>query len=371
MRMRRFVSCTTLVACGFIVAGPGGAGAADPNIAYDEIVKFVVGGTPPPVGAFDTDYAAIAAPKVAATAKPVAAAPKRRGLFGGIVGALAGGGDPASAIAGNAAGNAASDAGDAMAGRIGEGMLDGMSAGFARFTNGTLIHYAYYNGYERIDDVASNTATILKCAQHQRIVLDLAKKTYRIENPDGDANETARDRAGASVSRGCTPSKAPRMTPGTAVMSMTSTTKVLAPAKQSGILAHGYASTNTMAIEKATGSCKNSSFNVALIAYFSDYPLARAYCPLPKSVRHPESVTEMMQPIDGCKLTPTVRTSGPTLPTDRLALYQLMKMGGSTESSPGVPAGGFSLVTERGNVKTLGPTDANLFEIPADYKKTP
>ena len=370
MRMRRFVFCGSLVAAGLVVAWPGGAGAAAPNIAYDEIVKFVVSGTPPPIGSFDTDYAAIAAPKVAATAKPAAA--KKRGLFGGIVGALAGGGDPASAIAGNAAGNAMADAGDAMAVRIGDGMFAGMAAGLARFTNGSLLHYAYYNGYERIDDVQSNTATILKCVQHQRIALDLANKTYRIENTDAESSDSGRDRASVnSSSRGCTPAKAPRSIPGTAVMSMTSTTRALAPAKASGILARGYASTNSMAIEKATGSCKNMSFSVAQTTYLSDYPIASAYCPLPKAIRHPQAVTEMMPPPEGCKLTPVLHASGPTVPTDRLALYQLMTMGGASANAQSVGPGGMSFLTERGNVKTLGATDASLFEIPADYKKAP
>lgn len=371
MRMRRLVFCSTLVTAGLVIGWQGDAGAADPNIAYDEIVRFVVSGTPPPIGSFDTDYAAIAAPKTAVTAKPAAAAQKKRGLFGGIVSALVRGGDPASAIVGNAAGNAAADAGDAMATRMGGGMFEGMLAGFARFTNGTLLHYAYYNGYERIDDVQNNTATILKCAQHQRIALDLTKKTYHIENPDGDTNETARDRANDAPSPGCMPSKAPRVMPGTAVMSIASTTKVLAPAKQSGILAHGYVSTNSMAIEKATGSCRNASFGVAQTAYFSDYPIAHAYCALPKSVRHPETVTEMMPPPEGCKITPVMHASGPMLPSDRLALYQLMTMGGNGSSAPGMPGGGVSFVTERGNIKTLGTVDASLFEIPADYKKAP
>jgi len=99
-----------------------------------------------------------------------------------------------------------------MASRMGGGMFEGMLAGFARFTNGTLLRNAYYNGYERIYAVQNDTATILKCAQRQRIALDLTKKTYC-----------------------CMPSKAPRVMPDTAVTAMTSTTKVLAPAKQSGM----------------------------------------------------------------------------------------------------------------------------------------
>lgn len=99
-----------------------------------------------------------------------------------------------------------------MASRMGGGMFEGMLAGFARFTNGTLLRNAYYNGYERIYAVQNDTATILKCAQHQRIALDLTKMTYC-----------------------CMPSKVPRVMPGTAVTAMTSTTKLLAPAKQSGM----------------------------------------------------------------------------------------------------------------------------------------
>lgn len=95
---------------------------------------------------------------------------------------------------------------------MGGGMFEGMLAGFVRFTNGTLLRNAYYNGYERIYAVQNDTATILKCAQHQRIALDITKKTY-----------------------GFMPSKAPRVMPGTAVTALTSTTKVLAPAKESGM----------------------------------------------------------------------------------------------------------------------------------------
>ena len=59
------------------------------------------------------------------------------------------------------------------------------------------------------------------------------------------------------------------------------------------------------------------------------------------------------------------------LQSDRLAFYQPIPMGGDGASAPGVPGGGVSPVTKCRNRKALGTADASLFEIPADFKKTP
>ena len=169
MRMRRLVVCSTLVAAGLVVGWQGDPGAADLNIAYDEIVKFVVRGTPPPIGSFDTDM---------------------------------------------------------------------------RITMVTNESTTCRTTPRRFSNVRSTNAS--RSISPKRLI------TSRIPT----ATQT--------------------------------------PAKQSGILAHGYASTNSIAIQKTMGSCRNASFDVARTAYFSDYPIAHAYCPLHKSVRHPETVTEMM-----------------------------------------------------------------------------
>lgn len=66
-----------------------------------------------------------------------------------------------------------------------------LGASFRSFLQPHLMHYAYYHGWERADDVSMQTATIRKCDIGQVYQLDLAKKTYTIYDPNSEPTPAA------------------------------------------------------------------------------------------------------------------------------------------------------------------------------------
>src|SRR5450631_2475389 len=173
----RFIAAVSLV----LVLPAVPHAASGPGLQYDEIVRMVVGATPPPPGNFQADLAAISSPAAVAATE----APKRRHGFGNL-GALAGG-----ILSGNVGGAVAGAATDTVVGNAMDAQMDrmlaattGAFAGALRGLNaGRVERHSFYAGWERIDDVAAQTATIRKCDLHQVISLDLAKKTYSIQDP--------------------------------------------------------------------------------------------------------------------------------------------------------------------------------------------
>jgi hypothetical protein len=75
----------------------------------------------------------------------------------------------------------------------------------------------------------------------------------------------------------------------------------------------------------------------------------------------------------GCRPTFSANRTGPTPPSNRLALYSLVTFGAGSGATPAPAAagGGLGFLTERGNLKTLGPADAGLFSVPQGFTKTP
>jgi hypothetical protein len=341
---------------------PGTPSAAPPpGLAYDEIVRIVANATPPPPGNFQNDVAALNAQQTAAAATPTPAPRKRMG-FGNIIGAIAGGGNVAGAAGGAVAQNAADNAVQSSLGA----RFGAMGAGFANFLTPHLMRYAYWNGWERVDDVTAQTATIRKCDAGQVIHLNLAAKTYTIYAPNSEPAPAAP--RGAPGPRG--PAQAEQ--PGTAVSTFSNTTTSLAPLRIEGQPTSGYDTTTSFSTTQATGSCHNGSAGMQTVQYIS--PLTRPSvnsCP----VRPPEGLPETAgppPPTGGCKPTFSMHTSGPTPPTNRLALYSLVTFGAANGSTP-PPSGAssFAFLTERGNIKTLGAADAGIFDVPQGFTKTP
>ncbi len=341
---------------------PAVPSAAPPSgLAYDEIVRIVANATPPPPGNFQADVAALNAKPVAA-ATPTSA-PRRRG-FGGIVGAIAGGGN----IAGAVAGNVASDAMDNAIQNSMSAQFGAMGASFANFLQPHLMRYAYWNGWERVEDVSAQTATIRKCDAGQVIQLNLAAKTYTIYAPNAEPVPTSRP---APVQRGRAPAPDPAQ-PGTAVATLSDTTKSLGPLRIEGEPTSGYDTTTSFATTQATGSCHNGNATIETVQYLP--PLSRpavTSCPVRPPEGLPETATAV--PTGGCKPTFAMHRTGPAVPSGRLALYSLVSFGsaaGATPAPGGAPSS-FGFLTERGNLKTLGPADAGLFGIPQGFTKAP
>jgi hypothetical protein len=365
---RSLLRAGAAVAFALLIAPAVPSAAPPPGLAYDEIVRVVVNATPPPPGNFQADLAALSAPQtVAASPTP---APKKRGIsLGNIAGVLAGGGgagDVAGAVAGSVISNAVENSLSASLGA----QFGALGAAARAFLSPHLIRYAYWNGWERVEDVSAQTAVIRKCDAGQVIRLDLTAKTYATYDPS--AEPTPVPAPAPRVPRG-RPQPADPAQPGTAVVSLTESTKALGPQRIENVATSGYDTATTVAMSQATGSCREGSATIETVQYLSalprptvnSCPVRRAPLPLTAS----EAVTP---PSGGCRPTFSARRSGPTPPASRLALYSLVTFGAGSGATPAPQqpsAGGIGFLTERGNLKALGTADAGLFAVPPGFTK--
>jgi hypothetical protein len=361
MLLRSLLRAGAAVAFAVLIAPAVPSAAPPPGLAYDEIVRVVSGATPPPPGAFAADAAAIASsPSPSPTP-----APRRRG-FGLNIGAVLSGGGP-GAVASDAAGNAADNSVQQSLGPS----FGGLAAAARGYLQPRLLRYAFWNGWERVDDPAAQTATIRKCDLRQVIKLDLAAKTYVVYDPSAEPTPAA---ALPPAARGRQAPPDPQQ-PGTAVGTLAEVTKSLPPQRIENYPTTGYDSTTTFSTAQSTGSCRNTSASIETIQYLSalQQPTVTA-CPIRRAPL-PTTASEVVTPTTGCRPTFSATRSGPTPPTSRLALYSLVEIGGGPTPAPqsaGTPVpSGFGFLTERGNLKPLGPADAALFAVPADFTKVP
>lgn len=279
-------------------------------------------------------------------------------LGGASTGSVAGG------LAQQAASNALADALD----RSLASSFAGLAASVQGFLVPHLMRYAYWNGWERVDDVTAQTATIRKCDLGQVVRLDLARKAYSVYDPSAEPPPATAPRSASQ--RGAPEPNAP----GTAVIDLSLATTALGPKTIENESTNGYDTTTTVAMTQATGSCRNGSASIETVQYVS--PLERptvTSCPLAPRAPVPETPEEAIAPAPsgGCRPTFTAHNSGPALPTGKLALYSLLTLSGSAGPTPAPHgAGGVGFLTERGNIRTLGASDAPLFDIPPGFTKT-
>jgi len=167
------------------------------------------------------------------------------------------------------------------------------------------------------------------------------------------------------------PGQEPSPQPGTGKVDITTSATLLGPKTIDGIHTVGYTQDLKIVSTQSTGSCKDGSFESTMTEYISDItpPLAKANPGLKYSLAgHPPMVTGAAP---GCNPTKTMHTSGSVVPpADKLNIWTLMTMKASGSADQSSMAG-FTMLTERGNVRDLGPGDASLFDIPADFTKQP
>jgi hypothetical protein len=347
--------------------------APAPGIGYDELVRVVITATPPPPGNFQADVAAATA-AAAATPSP---APRKRGIgLGAIAGAVLGGGG-AGAIGGAVAGDAISNAMEDSLQRSLGAQFASLDATIRNFLSPHLMHYAYYNGWERVDDLSAQTATIRKCEMGQVYRLDLAKKTYSVYDPASEPTPAP----AAPAPRAARSREAPGapQPPGTAVADITTATKALGPLRIDNVPTAGYDSTASFAMTQATGSCRNGGASITTQEYLSaiNRPIVSS-CPIHRAPV-PESANDAVTPPEtttgGCRPTLAFHRSGPPVPAGKLSLYTLVSLSAAGASPAPAPtatqSASVGFLTERGNLKTLGAADASLFSVPADFTKTP
>jgi hypothetical protein len=370
--VRSLVRAIAAFAFAALIAPATPSAAPAPGIAYDEIVRVLANATPPPPGNFQADLAALAAsPAPVALDTP---APRRRGMLGALAGAVLGGAG-AGGIAGAAAGEAASNAmEDAVRGSL--GMQFGALAGAMRgFLEPHLMRYAYWNGWVRIDDVVAQTATIRKCDAGQVVTLDLARKTYRLYSPDTEPAPATAAAAPPAARRGRAPNEDPAA-PGTAVVTLGETTTSLGTLRIESQPATGYDTTTSVAMTQATGSCRDGSAAIRTVQYLA--PLGRPTvnaCPIRPALLPENASAAVTRTSGGCRPTFSAHRSGPASPSNRLALYSLVTLSGTAGAPPAPQQPGtappLGFLTERGNLRALGASDAGLFAIPSDFTKSP
>jgi hypothetical protein len=310
------------------------AGAAGGGLAYDELTRMVIstqGSGPPEAGSYANGSFAADFQAAVNSAQP----PKHHnGMFSSITNAI----------------------------EMGQQAMNEIKTGMP------ATHY-YLNGWERTDDPALQTATIYRGDLRQTIHLDLAKKTYYIETADEKVFEGTPP---PMVSARPGPQPSPQ--PGTAKMAFSASSAALGPRTLDGQPTNGYKMTFKMTVSDATGSCKNGSFATSMTEFISQFPEPTVSTPSGKVVSKKSSYDpQRMAVTPGCKPTVTANTKmGATPPSGMLPLWMYMAMNGSMaaqqQQPPNAPQGsGFGFLIERGNVRTLGASDASLFQVPAGF----
>jgi hypothetical protein len=316
------------LAAGLASIGTPAASAGQTNIAYDELTRFIGGDKPAPQpGTFDADFQA-----AVAASSP---APQHHGMFGNLM-------------------NTVEQAKSAM----------------NVFTVGNASHVYYYNGWKRVDEIATQTATIDRPDKHEIIYLDLAKKTYRIV----DTNQTPVTETPPPYAPPPQPgAPPPSPEPGTGKLDISVSSTSLGAKSLEGINTSGFSQDFKMTESQSTGSCKDGSFETQMTEYLSSYPEPQEAVATTTSTTKMPSMP-MMNPAmmsgqhPGCN--PTITThfaAGASPPSGRLAMWTLMALTGSAQTSSGRGGGTFSTLIERGNVRALGTSDAALFDVPAGF----
>jgi len=329
------------------------------GMQYDQIDRLIAAkASPPPPNSFASEYAALDG-----DASDAAAEKKKRNLLDAIVRRNGGDDKP-------------------------ETLFGGLGTAFASIGKGRIRRYSFYSGWERVDDLLANTATIRKCDLHQLIELDLTKKTYHIVEIAAPAATPESEESAPAASARPEPSPSTRPAPserpvshrddatGTALLDYMRIVRALGAALIGGATAEHFQSTNTIAISQATGSCRDGTFTIAQDEYFAGYAQPHAICPVDFNAPPRDYPRDPLQLVarSGCRTTVATHVEGAAEPAGKLALYSLLAISGrvagpSASGSP--PSGEFSFLTVRGNAHALSRIDAGLFEIPSDFAKLP
>jgi hypothetical protein len=325
---RQQLAVATLFAIAALAASPPSAQAAPNGLAWDSVMKISRNADAASLqpGSFDQDYA---------TAAAVPPPPESSGGFFGKMN-------------------------QAMA--MGKHLQALLQDGFAE------RHYVA-GSKERTDQVSDQTATIVDCAARTITTLDLRKKTYRIVSMD---TGSAPSSSGGSSS----PAPEPRATDDVTHVAITIANKALGPRQLAGEPTDGFSSDMSFTETKASG--ESQSFNGDLVGYYSRYANPTPDCsPLAGASRNARGNPNGAQTLSamtvgyarfmralsqaGFSSRFTLKQTGPPLPRGKLAMYEAATIGGG-------PQGGATFVTERGNVRSISPTDP-MFSVPGDFTR--
>jgi len=280
------------------------------GLAYDEIARVIPSdATPPPPDAFAADLRAL-------RANPAVAVPRKRGFFGG----------------------GRADDGTKTAPQFGT-----FGAILAPFVPGRLERHVFFNGWERVEDPIARTATIYKCEVNQVVQLDLDRKRYRITVPSAEA--AAPVRGEPSTGR------------------YDRDTMALGEQTIAGTKTEGYASIDRFEIRVAHGTCAAGTLSASTQTYYAPIAEPRRSCPLKRPVVPLAPVSWVAR--EGCTPQLDAHNTGPVEPVGRLSVFRLQRIGATLAGSEAP----FGFLIERGNVRTLDPSEVDLFAIPPGYSQ--
>ena len=322
-----FAAFFSAIACAALLSGVQRVDGAQSGLAYGEVLRVVTSDQPSPQpGNFKADFQAAVDAQ-----RQYANVPKHGGMLSLIKNA------------------------QAMA-----------NAAIAAFKNGSASTHSFMGNWERTDDPGKQTATIIRPDRHQIIHLDLAKKTYRIEDIGNMPSGASESPPPMSGPQGQTASPQP----GSGKVEITESSSLLGPKTIEGLATTGYTQDLKMVSSQSTGSCHDGTFEATMVEYASSIaPPLRDNPGLRMILSGPSPALASQQP--GCKPTVTTHHNGKvTPPADKLFVWTLLALkGGAPTTSAGPVSGGASILTERGDIRTLGARDAALFDVPAGFTK--
>jgi hypothetical protein len=240
------------------------------------------------------------------------------------------------------------------------GALRQASGAMAALKVGTAERHYIAGSKERVDDIIQQHATIRDCAARTVTTLDLAKKTYRVETFDQLAAK-ASSGSSAPTSHG-----APAYKDDGSKVAIALTNTALGQKQIDSESTNGYKSDMKMTVTKPGG--ESHTADMVMTAYYSNMARPSISCPgsLGSLGSNPQAAAMMGSYALAMRalMTPgnprfSVSSSGPSLPTGKLPLFEVM----TSEQGKG-----FAFVSERGNVRSINDSDP-AFSVPSDFTK--
>jgi len=317
----------SIIACIALLAWFGPAmsiGApSSANLAYDDIAKVIISGTPPPPDNFAADADQIAKRPPMHISGPNPTAGMATGLLGGLLSSIPGVG-PLLGMAASAAASAAANAAQKHA------QEEVTAQGYAWMRTGRISQLAYLHGWRRV--VTGSYAVITKPDQGLTMALDYTKHIYTAQREDPNIPTYTVD---------ATPAPVPTIIGSPSVAT-------LPPATIEHRLVRGYRLTGSLETTQLVGWCQPGRHEIEIVEYVSDLPdpdNPPANAPDPAA-----ALASVCQP----------STSASTFEPGKLVLYRTLAI------RPSI-SGDIMLAFELGNIRILDEGDSSLFSPPSNF----
>ena len=222
--------------------------------------------------------------------------------------------------------------------------------------NGQASRYYFLGSRERSDELFSQTSKITDCAAGTLTTLNHSAKTYRVEP--------------------LVPGAAPGSAGGKdddVTMAVKMTTSPLPALTIENTLTQGYAADMQISMQKPGSSPTNMEMKAQL--YFSNYAQPLLTCALAFAAGDRAGVGNFVAFALSNDKRVSSSVNGPPIPTDRLALWEVLEPVMSGSNIPSMPGGGprnairFQTGTQRGHIRVISDGDAAFFSVPADYRQ--